>query len=228
MTSTARQHRRPAVARPVAVGVGVVLLVAAVVVDRAVLPERRGASHPGQGQGSTGLRLLVTDDPTPFVLDVDSGAIQPVTGLPAGGDRSTHVEPVGQDAVVVSRPDCRGSDRDAGSVVYLVRHGRTEATRLGAAMDVQSSRDGQGVWLLRRQDEAHCTLSQVGWTGGRDGRRGRCPAKPSSSRSSLPGCSSTAARPATAVTPTARWSPPTAPSAAFPWWWTASPAGTWC
>jgi hypothetical protein len=171
MTSTARQHRRPAVARPVAVGLGVLLLAAAVVVGRAVLAERREASHPGQG--STGLRLLVTDDPTPFVVDVDSGAIRPVTGLPTGGDRSTHVEPVGQDAVVVSRPGCRGSGCDAGSVVYLVRHGRAEATRLGAAVDVQSSRDGQGVWLLRRQDEAHCTLGQVGLDG-----RPRRPARP--------------------------------------------------
>jgi hypothetical protein len=173
MTSAAWQHRRPAVTHPVAVGLGVVLLVAAVVVGRALLPEQRGASHPGQGQGSTGLRLLVTDDPTPFVLDVDSGATQPVTGLPAGGDRSTHVEPVGRDAVVVSRPRCRGSDCDAGSVVYLVRRGRTEATRLAAAMDVESSRDGQGVWLLRRQDAAHCTLSQVGLDG-----RPRRPARP--------------------------------------------------
>jgi hypothetical protein len=169
MTSAARKDPRPpwrpAVAHPVAVGVGVVLLVAAVVVGRAVLPERRGAAHPRPGQASTGLRLLVTDDPTPFVLDVDSGAIQPVTGLPTGGDRSTHVEPVGQDAVVVSRPGCRGSDCDAGSVAYLVRHGRTEATRLAAAMDVESSRDGRGVWLLRRRDAAHCTLGQVGLDG---------------------------------------------------------------
>jgi hypothetical protein len=173
MTSAARRTRRPAVARPVAVGVGVVLLVAAVVIGRGLLSERQGAVQPGPGQRPTGLRLLVTDDPTPFVLDVGTGAIQPVTGLPTGGDRSTHVEPVGRDAVVVSRPDCRGSGCDAGSVVYLVRHGGTVATRLGAAMDVESSRDGQGVWLLRRQDAARCTLSQVGLDG-----RPRRPARP--------------------------------------------------
>jgi hypothetical protein len=107
----------------------------------------------------------VANDPEPFVLDVDSGVIQPVMGLPADGDRSVHVESVGEDAVVVSRRDCRGSGCDADSVVYLVRHGRTVATRLGAASDVESSRDGRGVWLLARQDSIHCTLGQVGLDG---------------------------------------------------------------
>jgi hypothetical protein len=145
----------------VAVVVGVVLLVAAVVVGCSAPSERRGVGVP---LGSSGLRLLVADDPTPFVLEVDTGAIRPVTGLPAD-DRSTHVESVGQDAVVVSRRDCRGSDCDAGSVAYLVRHGSTVATRLGAAIDVQSSRDGRGVWLLSRQDATRCALGQVGLDG---------------------------------------------------------------
>jgi hypothetical protein len=145
----------------VAVVVGVVLLVAAVVVGCSAPSEQHGVGVP---LGSSGLRLLVADDPTPFVLEVDTGAIRPVTGLPAG-DRSTHVESVGQDAVVVSRRDCRGSDCDADSVAYLVRHGSTVATRLGAAMDVQSSRDGRGVWLLSRQDATRCALGQVGLDG---------------------------------------------------------------
>lgn len=113
-------------------------------------------------EGPSGLRLLVADDPTPFVLDVDSGAVQPVTGLPRGEHRSTHVESVGGHAVVVSRRDCRGSGCDAGSTAYLVRHGGTVATPLGAAMDVEWSRDGRGVWLLRRRDATHCTFDHVG------------------------------------------------------------------
>jgi hypothetical protein len=115
----------------------------------------------------------VASDPTPFVLDVDIGTIQPVTGLPTDEDRSTHVESVGEDAVVVSRRDCRGGDCDADSVVYLLRHGSTVATRLGAALDVQWSRDGLGVWLLSRQDATHCALSQVGLDG-----QQRRPARP--------------------------------------------------
>jgi hypothetical protein len=88
-----------------------------------------------------------------------------VTGLPAGEGRSIHVEAVGEDAVVVSRRDCRGSGCDADSVVYLVRHGSTVATRLGAATDVEASADGQGVWLLARQDATRCILGQVGLDG---------------------------------------------------------------
>jgi hypothetical protein len=161
-----------------AAGLGLVLLVAAVVVARAAPWEQRGATSPRPGQddqddapplqgvplGPTGLRLLVADDPTPVVLDVDTGAIQPVTGMPTDDDRSTHVESVGQDAVVVSRRDCQGGDCNADSVVYLLRHGSTVATRLGAAMDVESSSDGRGVWLSKR-DATHCVLSQVGLDG---------------------------------------------------------------
>lgn len=32
---------------------------------------------------ATGLRLLVANDPAPFVLDVDRGTARPVTGLPS-------------------------------------------------------------------------------------------------------------------------------------------------
>jgi hypothetical protein len=87
----------------------------------------------------------VAGNPAPVVVDVDTGAIRAVTGLPAGDGRSVHLEAVGEDAVVVSRRDCRGGGCAADSVVYLVRHGSTVATRLGAATDVEASRDGQGV-----------------------------------------------------------------------------------
>jgi hypothetical protein len=172
----------------VAVGVGVVLLFAGVAVALAAPWDQRGAARgrpnqdgqdgarPSQGvplQGRSGLRLLVANDPTPFVLDVDTGAIQPVTGLPTGEDRSTHVESVGQDAVVVSRRDCQGSVCDADSVAYLLRHGGAVAARLGAALDVEASRDGRGVWLLGRLDATHCALSQVGLDG-----RQRRPTRP--------------------------------------------------
>ena len=160
-----------------AAGVGVLLVAAAITVRTAAPWEQGGSARSRQSQDGqvgtrslpgvplrspAGLRLLVANDPEPFVLDVDSGVIQSVTGLPAGGDRSVHVESVGEDAVVVSRRDCRGSGCDADSVVYLVRHGRTVASRLGAASDVESSRDGRAVWLLARQDSTQCTIGQVG------------------------------------------------------------------
>jgi hypothetical protein len=154
-----------------AVGIGVVLLVAAVVVGAAGWRpgrDRQDGARPLQGvplRGPSGLRLLVANDPTPLVVDVDTGATRPITGVPAADDRSTHVESVGEDAVVVSRRDCRGSACDADSVAYVVRHGSTVATRLAAAMDVESSRDGRGVWLLSRKDATHCALGQVGLDG---------------------------------------------------------------
>jgi hypothetical protein len=226
----------------VAAGVGV-LLVAAAIIGRTAPWEQGGAarSRPSQDghvgapplpgvplRSPAGLRLLVANDPEPFVLDVDSGVIQPVIGLPADDDRSVHVESVGEDAVVVSRRDCRGSGCDPDSVVYLVRHGSTVATRLGAASDVESSRDGRGVWLLARQDSTHCTLGQVGLDGQPRRPTRPVPASRPSSTSSLPGCSSMSVGRATALAPTARWSPPMAPSAGSPRWWTAWPAETGC
>jgi hypothetical protein len=167
--------------RALAVGVGLVLVAAAVVAARAGLWGQAGqagqaGARPVPGvplQGPTGLRLLVASGPAAVVLDVDSGAVEPVTGLPAGDDRSVHVEGVGEDAVVVSRRDCGGRDCDDDAAVYLVRHGDTVATRLAAATDVEASRDGQGVWLLGRRDATHCTLGQAGLDG-----RPRRPARP--------------------------------------------------
>jgi hypothetical protein len=176
-----RPPGRPAVSRwMVAAGVGVLLVAAAITVATVAPWEQgRGArselrrdgqagvrSLPGVPlRGPAGLRLLVANDPEPFVLDLDSSVTRPVIGLPADDDRSVHVESVGEDAVVVSRRDCRGSGCDADPLVYLVRHGSTVATRLAAASDVESSRDGRGVWLLDRQDSTHCTLGQVGLDG---------------------------------------------------------------
>jgi hypothetical protein len=162
----------------IAAGLGVLLVAAVVVVSRSDLGERPGQAGAARLPGvplrdGSGLRLLVANDPAPFVLDVDTGVVRAVTGLPAGGGRSVHVESVGEDAVVVSRRDCRESACDADSAAYLVRRGGTAATRLGAASDVESARDGRGVWLLTRQGPGGCVLGQVGLDG-----RPRRPARP--------------------------------------------------
>src|SRR5215211_2636500 len=96
--SDPRPPGRPAVSRwIVAAGVGVLLLAAAIV-GRTAPWEQGGAARSGLGQDGqagtrslpgvplrspVGLRLLVANDPEPFVVDVDSGVIQPVTGVPA-------------------------------------------------------------------------------------------------------------------------------------------------
>ncbi len=135
-------------------------------------PDQRGVP-PLRGvplSTATGLRLLVANDPTPFLFDVDRGTTRPVTGLPAGGDRVVWVLPVGADAIVVSDRICNGC-RDAG--VYRVRHGTTVATRLGTASDVVAAGDGRAVWMLSDQGPTHCTLREVGLDG-----RPRRPARP--------------------------------------------------
>jgi hypothetical protein len=180
MSGAGRAGRPGGRRRMLAVGVGVLLLGAAAVVGRAAPWERLGAAGPRSVRdtqaaagplpgvplrAASGLRLLVSGDSSLFVLDVDSGAVEPVTGLPTGDDRSTHAEPVGEHAVVVSHRDCRGSDCDAGAEVHLVRRGSTVASRLAQASDVEAARDGRGIWLLRRQDATGCALGQVGLDG---------------------------------------------------------------
>jgi hypothetical protein len=128
-------------------------------------PSRHGALPLGGVPlvGSTGLRLLIADVPAPFVLEVDQGTIQPITGLPTDGERGVSVSPVAEGALVVSFrlcTSCRG-----GSSVYLVRRGSTTATRLGTALQVVPSRDGQGLWLLGSQEASRCTVREVALDG---------------------------------------------------------------
>jgi hypothetical protein len=138
-------------------------------VPRATAAGMRGAGplHGVPLQGPTDLRLLVADVPAPFVLDVDRGTTQPISGLPAGGDRGIGLLPLGEDALVLSYPLCEHCRQDPG--VYLVRRGDTAATQLGTNLQVAAARDGQGVWMLGSRDATHCTISEVGL----DGRRRR-------------------------------------------------------
>jgi hypothetical protein len=128
-------------------------------------PSRHGALPLGGVPlvGPTGLRLLIADVPAPFVLEVDRGTIQPITGLPTNGERGVSVLPFGNDALVVSVRLCSRCRPD--SSVFLVRRGSTTATRLGTALQVVPSRDGQGLWLLGSRDASRCTIGEVGLDG---------------------------------------------------------------
>jgi hypothetical protein len=130
---------------------------------------------------ATGLRLLVTNDPAPWLVDVDRGTVRPLTGLPSYGDRVVWVLPAGREAVVVSDGVCEGCWPQAADV-YRVRPGGTAATRLGSAMDVVAARDAGAVWLLTPRAARGCTLGRVGL----DGRR-RGPARPVSCATRLLG-----------------------------------------
>jgi len=85
--------------------------------------------HGAPLTGKTGLRLLVASVP-PLLVDVDSGHVARITGLPLQGRPVLSVSAVGKDAVVwLDRPS-RGVPR---AEIYVVRHDATKATRLAAA-----------------------------------------------------------------------------------------------
>jgi len=114
--------------------------------------------------GSTGLRLLVSSDP-PFVLNVDTGMVQSVTGLNVHGNPVITVLPVGRDAVVWldRRAPSGGIPR---AEIYVVRHGTTRAVRIATGWQVAPAAGGRAIWLLRYTDPHHCTSSEIGLNGG--------------------------------------------------------------
>jgi hypothetical protein len=152
------------------VALAAAVILAAVSVALIALPGEgrgeQGASGPSHtpvtppSQGSPGLRLLVADVP-PFLLDVDRGTVQPITGLPTTGDRGASVLPLGKEALVLSYRYCA---RCQNSSAYVVRRGSTVATGLGTALDFVPSREGNGVWRLT-QDAGRCTIREVGFDG---------------------------------------------------------------
>jgi hypothetical protein len=123
-------------------------------------PPNRGVSLRLRGiplQSPTDLRLLVADLP-PFVLDLDRGTAQPITGLSAGGDRGVTVLPASDHALVLSYRFCNS----CRTGVYLLPRGSTHATRLATALEAVASRDGEDIWMLNRRDARHCTVREVG------------------------------------------------------------------
>lgn len=112
--------------------------------------------------GATGLRLLVANDP-PYLLDVDSGRVRPITGLPPGG-RPLSVRAVGEDAVVWRDSTLPGKHVPSGKI-YVVPRGATGATGIATAWDVAASADGEAVWLKSYSDARHCTLREVSLDG---------------------------------------------------------------
>jgi len=113
--------------------------------------------------GTTGLRLLVANDP-PFLLDVDSGRTKPITGLQVRDKPVLSVLAVGKDAVVWL--DRRTPATKVPSAeIYVVRHGAMSATRIATGWDVAPSADGAAIWLKTYRDARHCTLRELALDG---------------------------------------------------------------
>ncbi len=120
--------------------------------------------------GETGLRLLVASNP-PYVLDVDSGRVTPVTGIPASPHDVLWVRPAGRDALVILdrlRPQRKLPVQE----IYLVRRGTTSAKLLGTGWGVAPSADEQAVWISSYGGARRCKLREVN-LGGKQRRAGR-------------------------------------------------------
>lgn len=110
-------------------------------------------------RGSTGLQLLVANDP-PFVLNVDTGRVTPVGGLDVSGNPVISVLAVGADAVIwLDRSPRPGNVLTAE--IYVVRRNETTAVPLATAWEVAPAADGAAVWLKSYSDADHCTLREV-------------------------------------------------------------------
>jgi hypothetical protein len=108
----------------------------------------------------TGLRLLVSAEP-PFLVDVDSGQITPIVGVPVNDQPVLSVQQVGRDAVM--SVDARSAH--AMPRIYVVRHGSTRARVVGTALQAAPAQGGHGLWLLSQLAPRRCGLSEVTLAG---------------------------------------------------------------
>jgi hypothetical protein len=120
--------------------------------------------------GKTGLRLLVASNP-PYVLDVDSGRVTPVRGVPRSRHAVLWVRPTGSDALVMLDRNQPGRKLPAQEV-YVVRRGTTTAKLLGTGWGVAPSADGRAIWISAYVGPGRCRLREVS-LGGRQRRAGR-------------------------------------------------------
>jgi hypothetical protein len=114
-------------------------------------------------RGGTGLRLLAAGD-VPIVLDVDSGRVTRVRGIPADPSGLSYVVGVaGRGAVVVSDRVRAGGMPSAQ--LFAVRGRDAHVTRLGAGWQAVPAADGWSVWIKSYTARARCTLRQVALDG---------------------------------------------------------------
>ena len=183
MTALLRRRHRHQLLRAAAAGLGLVVAAAAVAFAATRhaqpgghLPAAGTTKHPQAGKlavpgalhgvrlvGPSGLRLLVSADP-PYVLNVDTGAITPITGLNVRGNPVLSVIAVGDDAVIwLDRRASPGSFPRAE--IYLIRHGTARATPIATGWQVAPADGGRAIWLVRYTDAHHCTLTELGLDG---------------------------------------------------------------
>jgi hypothetical protein len=109
------------------------------------------------------LRLLVADNP-PFVLDVDSGGITRLRGVPVKRTPALSVIGAGGRGAVVHverGPSC-GWPRGC---FYGVARGESRAASLGRGRYAVTEADGRAVWLVDSASGSRCSVRHVGLDG---------------------------------------------------------------
>jgi len=165
------------------------------------------AAHASRGgcagflEGETGLHLVVADIP-PFVLDVDTRSVTPVSDVPAmnGGFLSV-VGVAGRAAVAVAQ-----FAPDAEPELYGVRGREAQVSSLGSGRGVTPANDGQAVWVQSFFDRSHCTLRQA--NSSRCSTRQLAPSGGCDGRASSPGSTSPQSTQAAASSPSHSQIPP--------------------
>jgi hypothetical protein len=103
----------------------------------------------------TGLRLVVADKP-PFVLDVDTGSVTTVRGVPAMQRGVLWIVGVaGRGAVVVAQRVWGRAD------IYAVRARARGVSALGKGTGVVPAGDGRAVWIKSFVGRSRCVLRLV-------------------------------------------------------------------
>ena len=100
---------------------------------------------------STGLRLVVAAR-APFLLDVDTGAVKRIAGVPALHGGVLWVVPVGGRGAAVVAPAAPRAE------VYGVAGAGRRASALGFGTTVAPDEDGRTVWIQRTLARSRCVL----------------------------------------------------------------------
>jgi hypothetical protein len=121
-------------------------------------PRQPGPLHGVPLGHSTGLRLVVAAVP-PLVLDVDSGRVRRVSGVPAQRRGVLWVVGVsGRAAIVVAESVWQHAR------LYAV-DGRRRVSSLGMGADVVPDAGGRSVWIESLVSSRRCTLRRVALDG---------------------------------------------------------------
>lgn len=112
--------------------------------------------------GPTGLQLLVAANP-PFLLNVDTGRVKPVTGIRVSDGPVLSVMAVGRGAVVWV--DRRDGEVVPSAELYAIRRGWTRAVRIGSGWEVAPARGGRAIWVKRYASLHDCRLAKLTLAG---------------------------------------------------------------